>query len=310
MAVITMNVFSVYVKQNMDVTVVLPDDVFKWAEEVGCGVDSYGAAVGEAGADMTSSSSVDEKLPCVWLYHGGSGDHTEWLYHTNLVDYVNERRIAAVLPNVHESCFVDMHIGCKYGTYVGRELPNLIHTMFRCISDRREDNYIAGFSNGGYGCLHVALRYPDRFCWVGAFSAGDKADAIFDNDGSPKSLRRIWTFGDGDLHQNKYGLTYMADRLIEKLNCKGDSEQKSSNRDAMVSEKDIKEIVAPKIYHACGGKDPWLWMNHIVRDYFLEHKEHFVYTYDEIDELGHEWKFWDIELIKFLDYVGLVKKEG
>ena len=28
MAVISMNVFSVYVKQNMDVTVVLPDDVF------------------------------------------------------------------------------------------------------------------------------------------------------------------------------------------------------------------------------------------------------------------------------------------
>lgn len=283
MAVITMNVFSVYVKQNMDVTVVLPDDVFTGAGNGGCSVGSSGVA-GDAGC------GVDDKLPCVWLYHGGSGDHTEWLYHTNLVDYVNERRIAAVIPNVHESCFVDMHIGCKYGTYVGRELPNLIHTMFRCISDKREDNYVVGFSNGGYGCLHVALRYPHMFSWVGAFSAGDKADAVFENDGSPKSLRRIWTFGDGDLHQNKYGLTYMADRLIENINS--------------------ENVVAPNIYHACGGKDPWLWMNHIVRDYFLEHKEYFVYTYDEIDELGHEWKFWDIELIKFLDYVGLVKKEG
>ena len=29
------------------------------------------------------------------------------------------------------------------------------------------------------------------------------------------------------------------------------------------------------------------------------------YTYDELEGLGHEWKFWDIELQKFLDYAGL-----
>ena len=29
------------------------------------------------------------------------------------------------------------------------------------------------------------------------------------------------------------------------------------------------------------------------------------YVYDEIEELGHEWRFWDIELNKFLDYAGL-----
>lgn len=268
MAVITMNLFSVYVKQNMDVTVVLPDDV---VEAAGKG-----------------ALSQEDKLPCVWLYHGGSGDHTEWLYHTNLVDYVNERRFAAVLPNVHESCFVDMNIGSKYGTYVGRELPNFIHNSFSCISDKREDNYVSGLSNGGYGCLHVGLRNPDRFGWIGAFSAGDKADSEFLNDGSPKSLHRIRLFGDGDLHNNKYGLTYQANRLLEQGY-------------GLTGEK-----LTPKIYHACGGKDPWLAMNHIVRYYFLEHNEDFVYTYDEIEELGHEWRFWEEELIRFLDHVGLV----
>ena len=29
------------------------------------------------------------------------------------------------------------------------------------------------------------------------------------------------------------------------------------------------------------------------------------YVYDEIEELGHEWRFWDIELNRFLDYAGL-----
>ena len=94
MAVINVNLFSMNLLHDMDVTVVLPDKIDK-----------------------------GEKLKCVWLYHGGSGDHVDWLYHVRLTDYVNERHFAAVLPTVHESCFVDMNIGNKYGTYVGKELP-------------------------------------------------------------------------------------------------------------------------------------------------------------------------------------------
>ncbi len=254
MAVMNVNLFSESLGHNMDVTVVLPDHI-----------------------------TDGEKLTCVWLYHGGSGDHTEWLYHTPLVDYVNERHFAAVVPGVHESCFVDMNIGNRYGTYVAKELPEMIWNMFPCISNKREDNFVSGLSNGGYGCLHTALMYPEYYSKVGAFSAGDKADSDFPNDGGAKSIARIRLYGDGDLHQNEYGLTYLADQLLHK------------------------NVEKPVIYHACGGQDPWLDMNHIVRDYFMKHPE-YNYTYDEIAEYGHEWPFWDIELRKFLDFAGLVKK--
>ncbi len=254
MAVITQTIFSMYLAHEMDVTVVLPDEI----------------------AD-------GEKLKCVWLYHGGSGDHVDWLYHTRLVDYVNEIHFAAVLPNVHESCFVDMNIGDKYGTYVARELPSIIYRMYRCISDKREDNYVSGLSNGGYGCIHTVLKYPDRFSKIGAFSAGDKADADFPNDGGKKSVNRIRLYGDGDLHETEYGLTFLADRLIEEV--------KEGRRS-------IDSL--PQIYHACGSLDPWLDMNHIVRDYFMAHSDYFDYTYDEVEGLGHEWDFWEMELKKFL----------
>ena len=254
MAVINVNFFSMNLLHDMDVTVVLPDKIDK-----------------------------GEKLKCVWLYHGGSGDHVDWLYHVRLTDYVNERHFAAVLPTVHESCFVDMNIGNKYGTYVGKELPLAIWTMFNCISKKREDNYVSGFSNGGYGCLHTALTYPEYYSKVGAFSAGDKADADFPNDGGAKSVNRIRLYGDGDLHKNSYGLTYLADKLIDN------------------------NEIPPVIYHACGSLDPWLSMNHIVRDYFLEHSDYYNYTYDEIVGLGHEWDFWQEELIRFLDFAGLTK---
>lgn len=254
MAVMNLNIFSVMLKHNIDVTVVLPEDIQK-----------------------------DEKLKCVWLYHGGSGDNTEWLYHTALVDKVETRRFAAVLPDVDGSCYVNMNIGDKYESFVAKELPSIIWNMFSCISDKRQDNYVSGYSNGGYGCLHTVLKYPEKFSKVGAFSAGDKADSAYVNDGSKKAKSRINLFGDGDIHNTDYCLTHLADIMI----------------------KENKTELPLQIYHACGGKDPWLDMNHIVRDYFLEHKEYFDYVYDEIEELGHEWKFWDIELDKFLDYAGL-----
>ena len=118
MSVININLFSMMLRRTIDVTVVLPDKI-----------------------------NDDEKLPCVWLYHGGSGDHTEWLYHTSLVDTVNERHFAAVLPEVFESCFVNMNIGDRYESFVAKELPSTIHNMFACISDDRKYNYVSGFSN-------------------------------------------------------------------------------------------------------------------------------------------------------------------
>lgn len=80
-----------------------------------------------------------------------------------------------------------MNIGDAFGTFVGKELPSVIWNMFACISGERQDNYIAGFSNGGYGCLHTALSYPQKFAGVGAFSAGDKADSDFSSPAKQKA---------------------------------------------------------------------------------------------------------------------------
>ena len=51
--VMNINHFSIYLKRNMECTVILPSDI-----------------------------KNDEKLPVLWLYHGGSGDNTAWLYHS------------------------------------------------------------------------------------------------------------------------------------------------------------------------------------------------------------------------------------
>ena len=57
--VMNINHFSIYLKRNMECTVILPSDM-----------------------------KNDEKLPVLWLYHGSSGDNTVWLYHSPITEYV------------------------------------------------------------------------------------------------------------------------------------------------------------------------------------------------------------------------------
>lgn len=223
-----------------------------------------------------------EKLKVLWLCHGGSGDEDEWLFHSTIAELMKTTRIAMVLVNANDSCFVDMPYWKNYGTYVGRELPEILWEMFPCLSDRREDNYISGLSNGGYGCMIVGLKNRDYFGAIGAFSAGDKADA------KPKPYvqgtmnPRVRMFGQEDISETEYSIKYLARKVAAEDGPK------------------------PRVYHACGGLDPWLDLNLMVKECFegLDCPE-YDYMYHQIDDLGHEWKFWDVEIRNFLDYLGM-----
>ena len=224
----------------------------------------------------------EKKYKTLWLYHGGSGDHTAWLRESRIEAYARERELAVVMPGVHKSCFVNMNVGMRYGDFVGRELVEIMRGLFPRLSHKREDNFVSGLSNGGYGCIHVGLTNPDIYGAIGAFSAGDKADSDF----SHRQKEKWVLFGDGDLDQNEYGL-------------------KSVGRKLMAS-----GVTPPKVYHACGSNDPWLYQNNLMRDFFTSYPgDPFHYQYDVLEGYGHQWEFWDLEIQKFFDYLGLEKKK-
>jgi S-formylglutathione hydrolase FrmB len=159
--------------------------------------------------------------------------------------------------------------------------------MFPRLSTLREDNYIAGLSNGGYGCLKLGLARPDLYGAFGAFSAGNKADVPFINDGSAGAKSRIALFGEGDMEGTENDLKYLGTKAFEK------------------------KIPLPKVYHACGDLDPWLYLNHNMRDFFTSFEnDPYHYQYHEPEGYGHTWDFWDREIVHFFSYLGLEKKEG
>ncbi len=220
-----------------------------------------------------------KKLKVLWLYHGGNGDHGDWVRSTNAIRFAEERRVALIMPGVHNSCFVDMLHGPTYGTYIGKELPDKIGKMFIILSEKREDNYVAGFSNGGYGCIRTALLYPETFGYAGAFAAGDQEDNPFINDGGRGAQNRVALFGDGNLQQTEYSLKYCARKLL--------------NTDKPL----------PKIYHACGEFDPWYDKNQLVRLFFEGIKGNpFNYHYIEYKGLGHTDVFREKALNECMNY--------
>ena len=182
---------------------------------------------------------VEEPLKVLWLLHGGSGDQTAWVRDTRIEAYASKyKNMAVILPNAYHSCFIDMAMGQKFGEYIGVELPRIMRGLLPNLSARREDNWISGFSNGGYGCLHVGFSHPETFGAIGAYGAGDKADADF----SYRMKDKIRMFGEGDIKESQYCVRKMIRELL------------------------LTDRPKPILDHGCGEFDPWRNMNEMIRD--------------------------------------------
>ena len=94
------------------------------------------------------------KLPVLWLLHGATGCHSDWLRLTSVVRYAAPYGLALVMPSAHNSSYTDMAHGQKFYTYISKELPETLPKMLN-LSTRREDNFIAGLSMGGAGSMMI-----------------------------------------------------------------------------------------------------------------------------------------------------------
>ena len=83
--------------------------------------------------------------------------------------YAQGLNLAVVMPNVHLSFYTDMAHGGKYWQFISEEVPAIVRDMFP-LSARREDNFVAGLSMGGYGAFKLALTYPERYAAAASLS--------------------------------------------------------------------------------------------------------------------------------------------
>ena len=211
-----------------------------------------------------------KKLRTLYLLHGHSDDHTAWQRYTSIERYAEGLNLAVVMPAVHLSFYNDMAHGGKYWQFISEEVPTLVRDVFS-LSAKREDNYVAGLSMGGYGALKLALTYPERFAAAASLSgAVDLSEVVRvkkEDPGNKTWIDEMRTvFGDlSKVPGSKHDLFALAKRAA-------------------------RTPVRPRLYQCCGTEDELHPDNIRFRDAVC--KLPFDLTYEE-GPGEHNWAYWD-----------------
>ncbi|GHU86848.1 tributyrin esterase [Spirochaetia bacterium] len=232
-------------------------------------------------------SSKQDRYPVLWLLHGASDDHTIWLRRTSIERYVSHLGIAVVMPAAHLSGYVNMAHGPKYADFFTGELPQIMQDFFP-LSNKREDNYVAGLSMGGAGALSLGLSRPDVFSAIGCFSAGNLN--VRDTSGAPRAgVQRKSGKASRDLAV--YGVEDRAKLLGNpEYDCFAKAEA------AIAAGK-----ILPRIFHSIGTED-FLYDNAKKTEAWFKSHPQFDYTFHEAPG-AHTWEFWDEWVQKFLKWL-------
>jgi S-formylglutathione hydrolase FrmB len=214
-------------------------------------------------------SKPRRKLRMLHLLHGRTDDHTAWQRWTSIERYAEGLNLAVVMPAVHLSFYTDMVHGGNYWQFISEEVPAVVRDMFS-LSSKREDNFVAGLSMGGYGAFKLALTYPERYAAAASLSGGlDIRETV--REDNPRNTER---------------------RLAELRSVFGDLGKVAGSKHDLLAlaKKAAKAPVKPRLYQCCGTEDFLYAQNIRFRD--VVRKLPLDLTYEERPG-EHNWAYWD-----------------
>lgn len=260
MANFRLHYFSEVLKMKVGVNVILPEST--WGHSLADRPEGY-------------------RYPVLWLQSGGGFDYTDWQRYTALELYASEAGIAVVCSGTYCSGYMDtVHGDFKYFTQLSVETPRVVRHLFP-LSEKPEDNFLAGFSMGGYGSLKWLVRDPEQFAAIGLFSGvKNVADLPMDAD----MLDENADF-------------YMFPAAI-------------GSREAVVhTESDISNMIDKQM--AAGKRFPRAYAATGVEDTHYEDNLFFINKYERqgidvyrvIDHGYHNWEYCDKHIKQYLDWL-------
>lgn len=270
MSLAVINFQSQYLANNHQVNIILPNKPSDLTPD-----DFYRSGV---------------RYKVLWLLHGTYGDQTDWVRKSNIELYAEEKNLAVVMPpalNSNYSNWNDTMLGYRMFDYLTEELMPLIYGWLP-VSDRREDNFIAGLSMGGRGTIKYAVCHPDRFAAAAVLSAAPMdfgemrpgyPHPLMDTE-NPRMRNTLRNAGGIEAFRNSNENVWaMIDRLA------------GSNR-------------LPRLMFGCGEDDS------LVYAQYLKFKDHCTEIglqahWFSLPGYGHEWRFWDLAIQEALTFFGL-----
>lgn len=152
MAKINMNIFSTYLKRNVNVDILIPSKNF---------------------LDLVEQKFKYEKMEykMLFLLHGTGDNQSVWVDKTDIETLANEYNVLVVMPSAENTYYTNTTYSVNMKSFIEEELYTFIKNNFP-ISTKKEDTYILGNSMGGYGSIKIALSNPDKFNNCCSFSGG------------------------------------------------------------------------------------------------------------------------------------------
>ena len=115
--------------------------------------------------------AASQKLPVVYLLHGGGGDFREWSNDSDVAQFA-ERRLILVMPEGNSSYYMNSaeQPQDRYEDYIVNDLIADVEGKFP-VAAGRSNRAIVGVSMGGFGAVTLAIRHPGLFAFAGGLSS-------------------------------------------------------------------------------------------------------------------------------------------
>lgn len=227
------------------------------------------------------------KFQTLYLYHGGTGDDSDYVNFSNIVRYANDNKIAVVMPCGYNSGYANNYDEnqawpARYWDFIFEELPKVCAAMFP-ISTKPEDTFVAGLSGGSIAAAKWLAYGPERFNTVLMMSGGGM------DVNKIMTVVNRYNNGTTDFEINFEELEKQGIKLVDPesdlyLQLKRNAEEGKK---------------LPKVLMTCGANDFIRSFAHMSRDILKSY--HYDVEYEEVPGYEHEWDFWDLSLRKALN---------
>jgi S-formylglutathione hydrolase FrmB len=232
-----------------------------WSPSLGRSLPYLTSAVGAPGPGA----------PVVYLLHGHGGGEWDWLRAGGARETAIRLVEAGVLPPLHlvtpgvgNSWYVD---GPEpHGPVATVLLDELMPTAEQALAVDPERRAIIGLSMGGFGALHLGLRQPEQWRFIGALSP-----AIF----TPES-----SFSDLQLHlfSGAFGEPFEADRYAAA--------------EPFARVPDLAQTASPPAFYLSCGVDDYFGLDAGTRAFGAALADAGVPATVQIRPGRHDWAFW------------------
>jgi putative tributyrin esterase len=208
-----------------------------------------------------------QRLPVVYLLHGGGGDFREWSNDSDVAAFA-ERGLILVMPEGESSYYTNSVDRPKdrFEDYIVKDLVADVETSFSVDSSRRA---IAGVSMGGFGAIKIALKHPELYQFVGALSPA------IDVPSRPFSVKRISQYRH---HASIFGAW---------------GSQTRRDNDPFVLARAADPNKVPFMYVSCGEQEGLLASNRRFAAVLAQQKLRFEF---HAGPGGHDWNQWNRRL--------------